>query len=80
MFQVVNMKEVVIMAQCPDCDGVKIFGLNEGDGKCFVCHGDGKGDLIDRFAESFGGSSKCWKCNGSGECPTCGGTGVVDDD
>ena len=68
------------MAQCPDCDGVKLFpGINEGDGKCEVCHGTGLGDLLDQFAGKLvGEKSECWKCDGTGQCQTCGGTGAVD--
>jgi hypothetical protein len=34
--------------KCPDCDSVKVNPfLNEGDGKCSVCHGTGEGGLLD---------------------------------
>ena len=65
------------MGQCPDCDSVKIFpGVNEGDGKCSVCHGDGYGDFFSRIGG--GGKGQCYNCGGSGDCPTCGGSGTVD--
>jgi hypothetical protein len=48
-----------------------------------VCHGGGVGDFMDEFADAtnpFGrGHIKCYNCDGTGQCPTCGGTGVVDD-
>lgn len=67
------------MAQCPDCDSVKILSIpEEGDGKCGVCHGFGK-TVMDQFEEGFlGGKSECFNCNGSGICPTCEGTGVAE--
>ena len=68
------------MAQCPDCDSIKVApGINEGDGKCSVCHGDGHGTILDRFAENFGAEKSCYNCDGTGDCPTCGGTGEVED-
>ena len=69
------------MAQCRDCDSIKIFpGVNEGDGKCDVCHGTGLGGALDQFAASIvQEESECWKCDGTGQCQTCGGTGVVDE-
>ena len=69
------------MAQCPDCDSIKIFpGVEEGNGKCDVCHGEGYGSFLDQFAASLAhDKSECWKCNGTGQCQTCGGSGVVSD-
>ena len=69
------------MAECPDCDGVKVFpGPGEGNGKCDLCHGDGLGGLLDQFSATFvDESSECNKCSGTGQCQTCGGTGVVND-
>jgi hypothetical protein len=68
--------------QCPDCDSVKINPfLNEGDGKCTVCHGTGEGGLLDQFVDAtnpFGRQgTECFKCHGTGQCQTCGGNGVV---
>lgn len=70
------------MAQCPDCDSVKIrLFEDEGDGVCSVCHGSGGGGMLDDIGDAmFGSKTECYNCGGSGECPTCDGTGVVDDD
>ena len=69
------------MAQCPDCDGVKISIPNEGDGKCSVCHGLGGGGLLDEVADALAEThTECWACHDSGDCQTCGGSGVVEDD
>lgn len=67
------------MAKCPDCNGSSdLLGLY-GDGKCSVCHGNGMGDMLDRFSDSItGAKSKCWNCAGTGVCPTCGGTGETE--
>ena len=65
--------------QCRDCDGVKIFA-NEGDGKCSVCHGDGRGGILDQVADGLNPwdvKTGCWKCHGTGQCQSCGGTGLV---
>lgn len=71
------------MAQCRECNSIKVFpGLNEGDGKCSVCHGSGFWDapIVGWLAAGVAGESdKCFRCNGSGECPACDGTGAVED-
>jgi len=66
------------MQKFPDCDGIKILYFpEEGNGKCRVCHGQGK-TSADQFFDSFlGGKSECLHCNGSGECPICRGSGVI---
>lgn len=68
--------------QCPDCNSVKVNPfLNEGDGKCSVCHGTGEGGMLDQLADAtnpFGRQgTKCFKCHGTGQCQSCGGHGVV---
>lgn len=66
------------MSRCPDCDDRYILG--GGNGKCSKCHGTGKNpSMMDDIAESLGNKpTKCWKCDGSGDCPTCKGTGEID--
>lgn len=68
------------MEKCPDCDGVKMLSFpEEGDGKCSVCHGGGKGGIMDGIAHGLmWGESICETCNGSGVCQTCQGSGVVE--
>jgi len=58
---------------CPDCDGLGIFG--GGNGKCSDCHRTGKEmDIIEALAESLSGQSQdCKACGGSGKCQTCYG-------
>ena len=57
--------------------------MSEGDGKCSECHGDGLGDVMNQFADAVNPftdeQTPCRNCNGTGECPTCSGTGVIDD-
>jgi len=66
--------------QCPDCDSVRILE-NRGNGVCSVCHGRGVGGLMDEIADEmnpFGrGHISYYNCGGNGQCPTCGGTGLV---
>lgn len=67
-------------SKCPDCNSVAInFFEKQGDGKCDKCLGQGLGDLMDQFATTFvpDAKSRCLKCNGTGQCQTCGGTGFV---
>jgi hypothetical protein len=77
--------------RCPDCDDDKVSLITEaGDGKCACCHGtgrDGGADLWEGQADaavwavgSLFGLLRCGACNGSGECPTCRGTGIVDEE
>lgn len=68
--------------QCPDCDSVKISPfLNQGDGRCSVCHGTGQGGMLDQFVDATNPLGRqgttCFKCHGTGQCQTCGGKGVV---
>jgi len=68
--------------QCPDCDSVKVsIFVNEGNGQCSVCHGDGLGSVMNQISDGINPftdeKTPCWKCNGSGQCQTCGGSGVV---
>lgn len=68
--------------KCPDCNSIKIVPFDEqGDGRCSVCHGGGVGGVLDEIADGlnpFGrGHITCYKCDGSGQCQTCGGTGKV---
>jgi len=66
------------MAKCPDCDGTSdIFGLI-GNGRCSVCHGDGKALLSGLNEAVMGEPLECWKCGGSGTCQTCNGSGEID--
>jgi len=70
--------------RCPDCDSVKITpAIDEGDGNCSECHGSGKGGLLDQLIDSFNpfdcDGTDCWKCDGTGQCQTCGGSGIVYD-
>lgn len=73
--------------RCPDCDSISssvaFFKETPGDGVCSKCHGNGIGGLLDQFADSFNpfgtGHIKCDNCDGSGVCPTCDGTGEVDE-
>lgn len=71
------------MARCPDCYSVKILLIgDEGDGLCSECYGTGHSQIIfDQLIDGMTGEeTECLECNGTGQCQTCGGTGVVDDD
>ena len=70
------------MARCNDCNSIStMIFVDQGDGKCSKCCGSGLGDALDQFSGNLvGEKSECLKCGGSGDCPTCNGTGVVDDD
>ena len=71
------------MAHCPDCDSVRMFcGPPEGNGKCSACHGTGFSDFFDSVEIEFlnGGLSSCEECYGTGLCPTCRGTGEVEEE
>jgi DnaJ-class molecular chaperone len=65
--------------RCPDCDSVAIDPFDDrGNGVCSVCHGGGVGDVMDEIAEGvWPTQSKCYNCDGNGQCPTCGGTGRI---
>jgi DnaJ-class molecular chaperone len=69
------------MSGCPDCDSIKPFSLAaEGDGKCSVCHGTGSDGFLESVVEVLGGEeSQCDQCQGTGLCPTCAGTGVIEE-
>lgn len=66
--------------KCPDCHSIKVFpGINEGDGKCSQCYGQGYGGALDQFSASLvGEKSNCIVCKGSGVCQTCHGKGTVE--
>jgi DnaJ-class molecular chaperone len=71
------------MAHCPDCDSVKMFcDPPEGNGKCSACHGTGFSDFSDSVEIEFlnGELSSCEECYGTGLCPTCNGSGVVEEE
>jgi len=65
--------------KCPDCHSIKVFpGIDEGDGKCSQCYGQGYGGALDQFSASLvGEKSNCIVCKGSGVCQTCHGKGTV---
>ena len=66
------------MAQCPDCNSVKIFSIPaEGDGVCSYCHGEGKTGFSSVNELITGEPLECPYCHGSRTCQTCGGSGVV---
>ncbi len=70
------------MPQCPDCDSIRFFSeLPEGNGKCSACHGTGFGQFLDAgIMEMLNGEQPaCEECLGTGQCPTCTGTGVVEE-
>lgn len=70
------------MAQCPDCDAVKmICDPPEGDGRCSACHGSGSTKFFDAIVLEFLNAEQppCEECYGSGQCPTCRGKGVIED-
>jgi hypothetical protein len=69
------------MFVCPDCDSVKMFSAAlEGDGKCSACHGTGSDCFLESVAEILGGEElPCEECQGTGLCPTCTGTGVIEE-
>ena len=69
------------MAQCPDCDAIRIFSdPPEGNGMCSVCHGIGSYEFLDPIIESLSGEQPvCEQCYGSGQCQTCRGSGVVEE-
>lgn len=69
------------MTQCPNCDSVKMFSLDsEGDGKCSACHGTGYGGFFELFFEPLTGQlQECDECRGTGRCPTCAGSGLVEE-
>jgi DnaJ-class molecular chaperone len=70
------------MPQCPDCDSIRIFSeLPEGNGKCSACHGTGFNQFLDAgIMEMLNGEQpSCEECLGTGQCPTCTGTGVVEE-
>jgi DnaJ-class molecular chaperone len=54
----------------------------EGNGKCFACHGTGVTDSIDSVEIEFlnGVLSSCEECYGTGICPTCNGSGVLEEE
>jgi len=63
----------MIMAECPDCDAaeIQLIPLSpKGNGRCSVCHGEGKTIVL-------GFENVCYKCNGTGICPTCRGAGEI---
>jgi DnaJ-class molecular chaperone len=70
------------MPQCPDCDSIRIFSeLPEGNGMCSACHGAGFGEFLAAgISEVLGGEQPvCEECLGTGQCPTCAGTGIVEE-
>jgi len=71
------------MPHCPDCDSVKMFcDPPEGNGKCSACHGTGFIAFIDSLEIEFlnGGPPSCDECYGTGICPTCSGSGVLEEE
>jgi len=70
------------MPHCPDCDSGKMFrDPPEGNGRCSVCHGTGFTAFIDSLEIEFlnGGPLSCEECYGTGMCPTCSGSGVLEE-
>ena len=71
------------MPHCPDCDSVKMFcDPPEGNGRCSACHGTGFTAFVDSLEIEFlnGGPPSCEECYGTGICPTCSGSGVLEED
>lgn len=67
------------MAQCPDCHRYDIFS-GQGNGQCSKCYGTGEGTWSRLNEDLTGVGLECSRCEGSGDCPTCGGTGTVEDE
>jgi len=68
------------MTQCPDCDSTRTFVEAEGDGKCSACHGTGWAGFLLNVVDVIGGeAAECAECQGTGECPTCMGSGILEE-
>ncbi|MGC2194128.1 MAG: hypothetical protein WA628_05595 [Terriglobales bacterium] len=70
------------MAQCPDCDSIKMFcDPPEGNGQCSACRGTGFGEFYDIAAIEILNVERpaCEECFGTGRCQTCLGKGVVEE-
>ena len=71
------------MARCFDCDSIRMFcDPQEGNGKCSACHGTGFSEFLDSVEIEFlnGGPPSCEECYGTGICPTCNGSGVLEEE
>ena len=71
------------MAGCFDCDSIKMFcDPQEGNGKYSACHGTGFSEFFDSVEIEFlnGGPPSCEECFGTGICPTCNGSGVLEEE
>nr|AGF92963.1 hypothetical protein FLSS-6_0018 [uncultured organism] len=61
-------KDLMIIKDCPECEGTGGCPGCDGTGDCELCQGTG--DCPD-----CEGTGDCLNCEGTGECPDCEGTG-----
>ena len=69
---------------CPTCQGKGTVTCEtcHGDGKCWICGGDGIIDYMppgSQWCAACSGTGKCYTCDGKGwhTCGKCGGTGLL---
>lgn len=65
--------------RCPDCDRPGWLLHHPGDGNCKSCRGSGSEPFFN-LKNITGVDTPCIECAGTGDCQTCNGTGLIDEE